>query len=145
MMFFYSDARICYFQLPLEKKNSESQVSVEKTLNDPRYLTTVYFSERYKVENAQVVFKVPSWMKIEIKEFNFPASGITKNIEQNGDYAIYTYTAKDIPSDKKNEHTQGPSYIYPHLLIMAKTAQPDGNKITYFENCRNNTTGISLL
>lgn len=131
---FYSDARICYFKLPLEKKNSESQVNVEKTLNDPRYLTTVYFSENYKVENAQVVFKVPSWLKIEIKEFNFPASAITKNVEQNGDYTIYTYTAKDIAADKKNEHTQGPSYIYPHLLIMVKTAQPDGNKITYFEN-----------
>lgn len=132
---FYSDARICYFQLPLEKKNSESQVNVEKTLNDPRYLTTVYFSDRYKVESGQVTFKVPSWMKIEIKEFNFPTNGITKNITQNGDYTTYTYTATNIGADKRSEHTPGPSYIYPHLLILVKTAQPDGfAKATFFEN-----------
>lgn len=132
---FYSDARICYLQLPLEKKNSESQVAVEKTLNDPRYLTTVYFSEMYAVENKQVVFKVPRWMNIEIKEFNFPATGITKNVQQTADATIYTYTAKNIGARKNNSYAPGPSYIYPHLLIMTKSAQPDGlPAATYFKN-----------
>lgn len=132
---FYSDARICYLQLPLEKKNSESQVAVEKTLNDPRYLTSVYFSEMYTVENMQLVFKVPKWVNIEIKEFNFPAKGITKNIEQNADATIYSYTAKNIGARKNNSYAPGPSYIYPHLLIMTKSAQPEGlPATTYFKN-----------
>ncbi len=132
---FYSDARICYLELPLEKKNSESQVAVEKTLNDPRYLTSVYFSEMYTVENMQLVFKVPKWVNIEIKEFNFPAKGITKNIEQNADATIYRYTAKNIGARKNNNYAPGPSYIYPHLLIMTKSAQPEGlPATTYFKN-----------
>ncbi|NNV54464.1 transglutaminase-like domain-containing protein [Limnovirga soli] len=132
---FYSDARICYLELPLEKKNSESQVAVEKTLNDPRYLTSVYFSEMYTVENMQLVFKVPKWVNIEIKEFNFPAKGITKNIEQNADATIYSYTAKNIGARKNNNYAPGPSYIYPHLLIMTKSAQPEGlPATTYFKN-----------
>ncbi|SRR6266508_5951513 len=33
---FYSDAKVCYFKLPLEKKGSHSSVSLTKTYKDPR-------------------------------------------------------------------------------------------------------------
>ena len=41
---FYSDAHVCYFKLPLEKKESTSEVFFEKTITDPRYFNTIYFS-----------------------------------------------------------------------------------------------------
>lgn len=47
---FYSDARICYFTLPLEKKESSSEVQFKKWISDPRYFTSVYLSEGFKIE-----------------------------------------------------------------------------------------------
>ncbi len=46
---FFSDARICYFMLPLEKKGSSSEVTFEKNINDVKYFTAVYLSEPYKI------------------------------------------------------------------------------------------------
>ena len=56
---FYSDARVCYFTLPLEKKNTKSQVRFEKTVLDPRYFTSVYFTESYQVQQKQIVIIIP--------------------------------------------------------------------------------------
>jgi len=35
---FYSDQKVLYFNLPLEKKGSTSEVRIKKTIKDPRYL-----------------------------------------------------------------------------------------------------------
>jgi transglutaminase-like putative cysteine protease len=131
---FYSDAHICYFGLPLEKKNSQSQVIVNKTINDPRYFTTIYFDEDYYIENEEVSIKVPKWMKAEIKEYNFPSEGITKKTEQNGDAVIYTYILQNRPARKQLEDAPGESYTDPHLLILSQSAQPPGmQNVTYFQ------------
>src|SRR5258706_5749475 len=42
---FYSDAKVCYFNLPLEKRGSHSEVTLIKTYKDPRYFTAVYLNE----------------------------------------------------------------------------------------------------
>ena len=65
---FYSDARVCYFQLPLEKKGSTSEAYFEKTITDPRYFTSVYFSDGYQVVNKTVSISIPKGIKVELKE-----------------------------------------------------------------------------
>lgn len=129
---FYSDARVCYFTLPLEKKNSSSQVVFEKTVLDPRYFTSIFFTEAYPIEQKEVTLTVPSWMKIEIKELNFGNYGISKNIVSKGDETVYTYTLKNVPALKSEKNTLGPTYLAPHLMIMTKWADAGGNRITYF-------------
>ena len=52
--FFYSDARVCGFMLNLEKKGTESRVELVKTVLDPRYFTSVYFSEDFFLEQKEV-------------------------------------------------------------------------------------------
>ena len=93
--YFYSDAHICYFPLLLDKKGSEAAVSFQKTIQDPRYLTNIFFNEMYPVSSKQVVFKVPKWMNIELKEMNFNGYNIskTKEYDSKADEDVYTYTA----------------------------------------------------
>jgi hypothetical protein len=129
---FYSDARVCYFTLPLEKKNTKSQVRFEKTVLDPRYFTSVYFTEAYRVQQKQVIIVIPKWMKAEIKEFNFGGYTINKTVENKSGEDIYTYTIQNAPQLRNEKNAPGASYIAPHLLIMSKYAEPDGQRITYF-------------
>lgn len=132
---FYSDARICYFNLPLEKKGSSSEVTFEKTLTDPRYFTTLYFTDGYTVQQKEVKLTIPRWMKIEMKEMNFAGFQIQKKLEYNAgeDADVITYTVKQLPARKSEAHGPGPSYIQPHLLFQVKEAVLPDNRITYFK------------
>lgn len=129
---FYSDARVCYFNLPLEKKGSSSEVVFKKTVLDPRYFTGVYFTEAYPVLQKDITITIPKWMKAEIKEYNFKGYSITKNIENKKDEDVYTYTIVNAPALRSERNAPGPTFIAPHLLIMSKYAEPDGSRVTYF-------------
>lgn len=129
---FYSDARIYYFSLPLDKKGAEGEVKFEKTILDPRYFTNIFFTETYFTKKKEINLVVPKWMKIEIKEYNFDGYKISKKITKNADEDIYTYTLTNAPGIEREEDAPGPTYIIPHILIMNKYAEPDGQRITYF-------------
>ena len=129
---FYSDARICYFNLPLEKKGSTSKVRFEKTVIDPRYFTNIFFTEPYFIEKKEVSIVVPQWMKVEIKEYNFKGYSVSKQVHKKGDEDVYVYTITKAPLMKQEEQAPGATHIVPHILIMAKYADADGTRITYF-------------
>ncbi len=73
-------------------------------------------------------------MKAELKEMNFAGFNIKKTTQYNsGDDAdIITYTITDLPASKKERNSPGPSYIEPHILVLSKSASPQGNNFTFF-------------
>ena len=132
--YFYSDEHVCYFPLPLERKGSSSSVVFKKTVTDPRYFINIFFSDSYLILNKEVNIKVPRWMKVELKEMNFKGFQITKtsNYDKGDDADIYTYTVKNLPAREGESNCPGPTYIYPHILVLAKEATVDNVKKTYF-------------
>lgn len=133
---FYSDARICGFMLPLEKKGTESRVELQKTVLDPRYFTSIFFQEEFFQEQKEVTLVVPRWMKVEIREMNFAKAGVktSKTYDEKNNADVYTYTAKSVKPSKREPNAPGPSYLYPHLLVMTHAAETPSGKITYFSN-----------
>ncbi len=133
---FYSDAHICYFKLPLEKKGNTSEVTFAKTISDPRYFTTIYFSDDYAIASKTISVTIPKWMKVELKEFNFEGKGIkkTKEYDSKLDADIITYTIKNLTARQSESHCPGASYTEPHLLVLCKYADVPTGKITYFNN-----------
>jgi transglutaminase-like putative cysteine protease len=131
---FYSDARVCYFNLPLDKKDASAEVKLSKTHKDPRYLTTEYFTDEYFTEKKTVTFVIPRWMKVDIKEFNFAGNSITKatNYDAKEDADVTTYTITNLKPFVSESYAPGASFIYPHLLILSKEATTDAGIITYF-------------
>ena len=119
--------------LQFDKKGSSANITFKKTYKDPRYLTNVFFDDEYSVISKQIIFKVPRWMNIDLKEMNFTGYSIIKTTSANSDEDIYTYLAKDIPAREDEKLCPGPTYIYPHLLIISKEATPQGNTFTYFK------------
>ncbi|MGG9970414.1 transglutaminase-like domain-containing protein [Ferruginibacter sp. SUN002] len=131
---FYSDAHICYFNMPLEKKGSNSETYFEKTVTDPRYFTSIYFSGEYDIQKKIVTITVPKWMKVELKEMNFEGYDITKTSVYNSkiDADEITYTIKNVPTKENEGHSPGISYTEPHLMVLSKYADTPDGKINYF-------------
>ncbi len=130
---FYSDAHICYFNLPLEKKGSTSEVNFEKTILDPRYFTSIYFSDNYNVAHKIINIEVPRWMKIDIKEFNFEGKEINKTTtyDSKKDADIITYDIKNIAERVSEKYSPGGSFTEPHILVLCKNAIIENEKKTY--------------
>jgi transglutaminase-like putative cysteine protease len=133
---FYSDAHVCYFQLPLIKKGSTSEVTFKKTTLDPHYFTSIYFTDDQEITDQEIKLIVPSWMQLEIKEYNFKKYNVQKNITPDGDETVYTYSMKNIPAMRNESSAPGPSYFAPHILVLCKSAQPKDEKYTYFNTIK---------
>lgn len=147
---FHSDQKVCYFELALPKKGSIGNVNFEKKILEPYYFTSVYFTENYRIDNQNIVISVPEWMEVEIREYNFGNLQISKNIVKEGKNTIYTYNAKNLPANTSEKSTPGPTHIYPHLMVMCKSANINNKTITYFKTLddqyawyRNLVTGIN--
>jgi hypothetical protein len=131
---FYSDAQICYFPMMLDKKGSTGVTVFEQTIKDPRYFTSIMFSEPYAVQQKDVSIKVPRWMHLELKEMNFDGYAIKKDSQylNSEDADLITYHINNLPAIKREENSPGPTYLYPHLLVMCKFASINGKQYTYF-------------
>jgi len=131
---FYSDARVCYFNLPLDRKDAESTVELEKTTLDPRYFTSIYFNEGFTTLYKEIKLVVPRWMKVELKEMNFNGTDIKKKTEydKKADADIYTYYVSDLKARVNEPQSPGASYVYPHLLVLCKSADSKKGKQQYF-------------
>ncbi|MEB0260154.1 MULTISPECIES: transglutaminase-like domain-containing protein [unclassified Mucilaginibacter] len=131
---FYSDQKICYFPLIIPKKGGLGVVTFAETVDDPRYFTNIGFSESYVVNQKQIVVKVPRWMKVELKEYNFNGFNITKSTQyiSGEDADVITFTIKNLPATKQESNSPGPTYLYPHLMVLCKSATVGGKTFTYF-------------
>ncbi|MDR2056718.1 MAG: transglutaminase-like domain-containing protein [Dysgonamonadaceae bacterium] len=131
---FYSDAKICYFDLHFSKKDRTAAVQLEKTYRDPRYFSTIYFSEPLFVQQKTVTIRIPDWMNAELVEKNM-GDNIQKDVavDEKKHARIYTYRVKDEAAMKTEKNMPGKSYIYPHVLVLSKSATVNNAKVSYFE------------
>lgn len=129
---FYSDARVCYFSLPLVKQGASSWVRFKKTVSDPRYFTTIHFMEALEVGSTEVKIVVPDWMQVELKELNFKKYKITRTVEKDNGETIYTYHAANLPAFPKENSSPGISYYAPHIMVLNKYADLKDGRVTYF-------------
>ena len=101
---FFSDTRICYFKLPLIKKGSTSEVRFKKTVLDPNYFASIDFMDDLDLREQEVKLYVPSWMQVDIKEYNLKQYNINTQVKTEGDQTIYTYSMQNIPAAFTERH-----------------------------------------
>lgn len=133
---FYSDMRVCYFNLPFEKRNTTSEVIVEKTYKDPRYFANLFLNEPFYLMSGEITIIVPDWVQADFRNYNFSNLAINVTSERDNKKAatVYKYTFSNLQSETKESHKPGPTYIYPHILTQLKSASPDNaTPIVYFK------------
>jgi Transglutaminase-like superfamily/Domain of Unknown Function with PDB structure (DUF3857) len=131
---FYSDQKVLYFNLPLEKKGSTSEVRMKKTIYDPRYLDAFFFNNPYPVQFHQVTLIIPDWISAEIREFNFAGYSVSKISDEKGGSKTIVYTVSNLPARPNETSSPGITYTSPHIMLITQQAQVSGNAITYFKN-----------
>ena len=134
--YFYSDARVVYFGLTFPQQGYQYQVNFDKHYKDVKYFTRVYFTSLYPIQKKEMQFVVPRWLDLELREMNFKDYDISRTVTYDAerDADVYTYIAKNLESQAKEERAPGPSYLYPHLVVVAKSYTQDGKKANLFSS-----------
>ena len=129
---FYVDYRVKYMNLDFPVQGYTYNYELNKKYGDIKYFTSMYFHDDYPTVKKEIVVTVPKWLDVELREFNFDGYSITKSKRTGADGDVYTYSIENIDGYPKEESTPGPSYIYPHLLVIAKSYTNDGKTHTLF-------------
>jgi hypothetical protein len=108
---------------------------MNKKFEDIKYFTTLHFNDEFPVLDKKIEINVPDWLEIELKEMNFNGHKIekTQTKDAKNKTTVYTYHFKDIPAVFKEENSPGRSYLYPHILVLAKSYDYNGRKGTLFK------------
>jgi hypothetical protein len=127
---FYSDAKLCIYTIYLKKMGSISTFDNKKIFGDIKYFTTEYFHDQLPIAKKTIIFKVPDWLDLELKEINFKEFEITKteSFDAKKRLKIYEFTIKNIPAFEKASYSLGVSHTYPHILLWAKSFVDKNNK-----------------
>ncbi len=123
---FYSDAQVCGYMYDMPQKGSFVNFTSEKTYDDPRYLTKVFFHDEHPSEYREIVIHVPANVEVEIVEFNFDNYRIEKEVETTDgeqNYQTYRYSITDLDTYPRDENVPGYSHFLPHLVILTKSYQ----------------------
>ncbi len=134
--FFYSDSRVVYVPVNYPFQGSVRKIYFDKKYNDAKYFTLLYFHDKYPTENKTINIKVPNWLDVELKEINFDGYDIIKEKTTNGGFTNYTYTLKNIESMDKERNAPGPSYNYPHLMVLVKSHNKNGKTVELFNSTK---------
>lgn len=131
---FHNDTEVIYANLDFPVQGYQYFFKEKKLYKDIKYFTTVHFIDEYPTLEKEVVIRVPQWLEIELKEMNFNGHDITRKEtkdDKTGDNII-TYTLKNLEGHYDEKMMPGPSYIYPHILVLSKSFTYKNQKTKLF-------------
>src|SRR4029079_9520406 len=98
----------------------------EKKFLDSKYLTSVYFHSFYPAKEKIIRIKVPDWLDLDIREFNFEGYKVIKQKTTEKNMVVYSYKLQNIETLKDETRSIGPAYLFPHLVLVVKSFNYDG-------------------
>ncbi|MEY8849168.1 transglutaminase family protein [Psychroserpens sp. XS_ASV72] len=133
---FHNDTRVTYANVDFPLKGYRYLTKLEKVYKDVKYFTKLYFNSQYPTAKKTIRVEVPDWLDLELREINFEGFDIQKQVATNkkGDGKIYTFKLNDIPAMYDEEATPGPTYIYPHILVLPKSYSVNGEVVNIFKD-----------
>lgn len=133
---FYNDARVKYTNLSFPVQGYSFNYEIKKQYKDVKYFTSLYFNDEHPVMQKEFSITVPEWLTLELKEFNFEGNTIKKSQSVNPatKSVTYTYTMENVPALFQDNNAPGRSYLYPHVLVIAKSFKNKENQVTLFNS-----------
>lgn len=126
--FFSDDSRVKYFNIGFTGYGDITRVETEKKYLDSKYLTVLYFHSWYPAKEKTIRIKVPDWLELDIREFNFADYKVVKQKTQEKGVTIYSFKLQNLPAMKNENRAIGAAYQYPHLALVVKSFNYDGKK-----------------
>lgn len=133
---FHDDTKLCVVKFPLEAKGKSCTYSYQEVYKDIKYLTSFYFNNSIPAVNEVIEFNVPSWIDVDLREFNFQGTGIEKTTEKVNDGTKISFQLKNASAYSDEEHSPNHALSYPHLICVSKAYSENGQRITLFETVK---------
>lgn len=133
---FHVDSRVKYTHVDFPLQGYRYGTHLLKSYKDIKYFTKLYFNDSYPIVKKVISVEIPDWLDLELKELNFEGYDIVKTVKPNSrnKSKIHTYTLKSVPAMRKVSNAPGPTYVYPHLLILAKSYTQKGETKPIFNS-----------
>lgn len=132
---FYNDARVKHVQIDFPVQGYTYNYAMNKKFEDVKYFTSLHFNDEFPVIDKKIEITVPDWLEVELKEMNFNGYNIikTQTKDTKNKSTTYLYSYKDIPAVFDEQSSPGRSYLYPHILVLAKSYDYNGKKSNLFK------------
>lgn len=124
--FFSDDSRVKFFNIGFSGYGDATRVETEKKFFDSKYLTSIYFHSWFPAKEKVVTIKVPDWLQVDIREFNFEGYKVTRQKGQEKGLTVYTFKMQNLTAMKSESRAIGAAYQYPHLILVVKSFNYDG-------------------
>ncbi|HET6993890.1 MAG TPA: transglutaminase domain-containing protein, partial [Chitinophagaceae bacterium] len=133
---FHSDSRVCSIAFPLEEKGKSFTFRYEDNYRDVKYLTSFYFNHYIPVVERKVEFDIPSWLDVDLREFNFKSNNIEKTTNREGDITKTVFTIKNVPAFQQEPSSPNHALSNPHVICVSKAYTQDGARKVLFESVK---------
>ena len=118
------------------EKGKAFKYSYSENYRDIKFLTSFYFNERLPAVEKTLEFNIPSWLEIDLREFNFAGTPIQKTSTKEGDITRVVYHYKDVAAYEREPHTPNHALSFPHVVTVSKTFTEGGKRNVLFENVK---------
>ena len=123
---FSDDSRVKYFNIGFSGYGDVTRVESEKKYFDSKYLTSIFFHSYFAEKEKIIRIKVPDWLQLEIREFNFSGYKVEKQKTQEKNTTVYTYRLLNLPAIKNEDGAIGRAFQWPHLVLVVNSFNFDG-------------------
>src|SRR5689334_575150 len=133
---FHSDSKVCSITFSLEEKGKGLTYKYENNYRDVKYLTSFYLNHHLPVAERIIEFNIPSWLELDLRDFNFRNYQIEKKSVKEGDITKITFTIKNIASFQREPSSPNHALSYPHIICVSKAYTQNGQHKILFENVK---------
>lgn len=133
---FHSDSKLCSIQFPLEEKGKGITYRYENNYRDIKYLTSFYINHHLPVVERVIEFNIPSWLEIDLREFNFKNAVIEKKSVRENDITKITFTIKNAAAFQREPSSPNHALSYPHIICVNKAYTQNGQRKVLFESVK---------
>jgi hypothetical protein len=133
---FYSDQKVCAVKFPLGERGKAFKYSFVENYKDIKFLASFFFNQHLPVAERIVQFNIPSWMEVDLREFNFTGNNIQKTSTKEGDVTKVVFTMKDVPAYVHEPQSPNHAITFPHIICVSKAFNDNGQRNVLFENVK---------
>ena len=133
---FHSDSKICAITFSLEEKGKGFVYKYENNYRDVKYLTSFYLNHHLPVAERIIEFNIPSWLELDLRDFNFRNYQIERKSVKENDITRVTFTIKNIASFQREPSSPNHALSYPHVICVSKAYTQNGQHKILFESVK---------
>lgn len=117
---FDDDNRYKSFSMYFPTLGEGAKYEMRTNFNDVKYLTTAFFHSYFPIDEKTLIFEIPDWLSLDLKEFNFAGYDIKKTSIHNDKrkLTIVTYTLAHCIARKKEADAPNSTFMWPHVVMV---------------------------